>query len=48
MNKSLQFLIYDTPQANVKVDVVVKDETKTLNRHCGLDPQSPINLPFAA
>jgi hypothetical protein len=135
MNKSLQFLIYNAPQANVKVDVVVKDETiwltqkamaqlfdvqvpaiskhlknvfaegeldekvvvsileittqhgaiegktqnvetkfynldaiisvgyrvnsakatqfriwatKTLNRHCGLDPQSPINAPCAA
>ena len=27
MNKELQFLIYRTPQENVKVDVVVKDET---------------------
>ncbi|MDR0970080.1 MAG: virulence RhuM family protein [Lentimicrobiaceae bacterium] len=27
MNQSLQFLIYNTPQENVKVDVVVKDET---------------------
>lgn len=27
MNKKLQFLIYSTPQDNVKVDVVVKDET---------------------
>jgi hypothetical protein len=27
MNKELQFLIYNTPQENVKVDVVVKDET---------------------
>jgi hypothetical protein len=27
MNKELQFLIYSTPQDNVKVDVVVKDET---------------------
>ena len=27
MNKELQFLIYDTPQENVKIDVVVKDET---------------------
>lgn len=27
MNKELQFLIYNTPQGNVKVDVVVKDET---------------------
>jgi hypothetical protein len=27
MNKELQFLIYSTPQENVKVDVVVKDET---------------------
>jgi hypothetical protein len=26
MNKELQFLIYSTPQENVKVDVVVKDE----------------------
>ena len=27
MNKELSFLIYSTPQENVKVDVVVKDET---------------------
>ncbi|GHT51671.1 hypothetical protein FACS189440_20960 [Bacteroidia bacterium] len=27
MNKELQFLIYNTPQENVKIDVVVKDET---------------------
>ena len=27
MEKELQFLIYSTPQENVKVDVVVKDET---------------------
>jgi len=27
MDKELQFLIYNTPQENVKVDVVVKDET---------------------
>jgi hypothetical protein len=27
MTKELQFLIYNTPQENVKVDVVVKDET---------------------
>ena len=27
MNKELKFLIYNTPQENVKVDVVVKDET---------------------
>ena len=27
MNKELQFLIYNTPQENIKVDVVVKDET---------------------
>ena len=27
MNKELNFLIYNTPQGNVKVDVVVKDET---------------------
>jgi hypothetical protein len=27
MNKELQFLIYSTPQENVKVDVVVKEET---------------------
>jgi hypothetical protein len=27
MNKELQFLIYSTPQENVKIDVVVKDET---------------------
>lgn len=27
MNKELQFLIYNTPQENVRVDVVVKDET---------------------
>lgn len=27
MNKELQFLIYDTPQENIKIDVVVKDET---------------------
>lgn len=27
MNRELQFLIYSTPQENIKVDVVVKDET---------------------
>jgi hypothetical protein len=27
MNKELQFLIYNTPQENIKIDVVVKDET---------------------
>ncbi|MDR0831010.1 MAG: virulence RhuM family protein [Prevotellaceae bacterium] len=27
MNKELQFLIYNTPQENVKIDVVVRDET---------------------
>jgi hypothetical protein len=27
MNKELQFLIYNTPQENVKINVVVKDET---------------------
>ena len=27
MDKELQFLIYSTPQENVKIDVVVKDET---------------------
>lgn len=26
MNKELQFLIYSTPEENVLVDVVVKDE----------------------
>lgn len=27
MNKELQFLIYNTPQENIKINVVVKDET---------------------
>jgi hypothetical protein len=27
MNKELQFLIYSTPQEDIKIDVVVKDET---------------------
>jgi hypothetical protein len=27
MNKELQFLLYNTPQENAKIDVVVKDET---------------------
>ena len=27
MNNQLQFLIYNTPQENIKIDVVVKDET---------------------
>ena len=27
MNQELQFLIYSTPQENIKIDVVVKDET---------------------
>jgi hypothetical protein len=27
MNKELQFLIYNTPQENIKIDAVVKDET---------------------
>jgi hypothetical protein len=31
MNKELQFLIYNTPQGNIKVNVVVKDEMS-----CGL------------
>lgn len=26
MNKELQFLIYSTPEENVRIDVVVKDE----------------------
>ena len=32
MNKQLQFLIYNTPQENVKVDVVIKDETLWLTQ----------------
>jgi hypothetical protein len=32
MNKELQFLIYSTPQENVKIDVVVKDETTWLTQ----------------
>ncbi len=32
MNKELQFLIYSTPQDNVRVDVVVKDETVWLTQ----------------
>ncbi|MDR1518488.1 MAG: virulence RhuM family protein [Dysgonamonadaceae bacterium] len=32
MNKALQFLIYNTPQENVKVDVAVKDETLWLTQ----------------
>jgi hypothetical protein len=32
MNKELQFLLYTTPQGNVKVDVVVKDETLWLTQ----------------
>ena len=32
MNKELQFLIYSTPQEDVKVDVVVKDETLWLTQ----------------
>ena len=27
MNKELQFLIYNTPQFNTKINVVIKDET---------------------
>jgi len=27
MNKKFQFLIYNTPQENLKIDVVVNDET---------------------
>ena len=27
MSKELQFLIYNTPQEDIKVDVVIKDET---------------------
>lgn len=27
MNKELQFLIYNTPQEDIKVDVVMRDET---------------------
>ena len=32
MNKQLQFLIYNTPQENIKIDVVVKDETVWLTQ----------------
>ncbi len=32
MNKELQFLIYSTPQENIKVDVVVQDETVWLTQ----------------
>ena len=32
MNKEFQFLIYNTPQENVKIDVVVKDETVWLTQ----------------
>ena len=32
MNKELQFLIYNTPQENIKIDVVVKDETVWLTQ----------------
>ncbi len=32
MNKELQFLIYSTPQEDVKIDVVVKDETVWLTQ----------------
>ena len=49
MNKQLEFLIYNTPQGDMKIDVVVKDETVWLTqilrhsakqislRHCGTD-----------
>ena len=32
MNKELQFLMYNTPQEEVKIDVVVKDETVWLTQ----------------
>ncbi|MCL2144039.1 MAG: virulence RhuM family protein [Endomicrobia bacterium] len=32
MNKALQFLIYNTPQENVKIDVMIKDETVWLTQ----------------
>jgi len=32
MNKEIQFLIYNTPQENIKVDVVVRDETLWLTQ----------------
>lgn len=32
MSKELQFLIYSTPQADIKVDVVIKDETVWLTQ----------------
>ncbi|GAB7140101.1 hypothetical protein RsTz2092_00490 [Deferribacterales bacterium RsTz2092] len=32
MNKELQFLLYSTPQENVKIDVVVRDETLWLTQ----------------
>lgn len=32
MSKELQFLIYKTPQEDVKVDVVIKDETLWLTQ----------------
>ena len=32
MNKELEFLIYNTPQFNTKINVVVKDKTIWLNQ----------------
>lgn len=32
MNKELQFLLYTTPQGNIKIGVVVKDETLWLTQ----------------
>ena len=32
MNKEIQFLIYNTPQEDVKIGVVVKDETLWLTQ----------------
>jgi hypothetical protein len=32
MYKELQFLIYNTPQENIKIDVVIKDETIWLSQ----------------
>ena len=32
MNKELQFLLYTTPQKNIKVGVIVKDETLWLTQ----------------
>ena len=44
MNKELQFLLYTTPQENVNINVVVKDETLWLTQK-GLSELFGVGVP---